>query len=547
MSVRYVLVFVAYFFASEVSLWIQTITGMGTQIWPASGIALTSVLLWGPRVSISIFLATLAIHAFRGDSLFVFLGPAVGNTIEALVGAYICNRPPVFDYSLHKLRDITRLIVGGALFGPFAGALFAVPYIWLTQLHYVDLFYFMQYWAGDSLGVLMVAPLILVFSSAAVPTHNQFHIQLRPKTWVALAVSLLCITLFFTTFRGTAALYFFFPFILWIAIRLGQRGVTVTTLVLATVAISETAMGLGPFASPARSVVNEFSLLLFVATLQTTGMVVAGIFRERENLLADEHKAKQEAENAVRVRNEFLDLAAHELHTPMTSLSLSLQLLRRNPNKHSPEKLRHLLEITWSQAERLKFLSNELLNVSRLERGQMFLHLEELDLRSIVREVVSRFEFNLLEAHCSLTIHDDEVIKGNWDRSRIDEVITNLLSNAIKFGHHHPIEIILSQSNNFATLMVRDHGIGIEPSQQSRLFQRFERGVSGRQYSGLGLGLYICRNIITAHGGSIRVDSRVGEGSVFTVVLPCQLDSQRAAPVFQNSSVHINQNHESRS
>ncbi len=133
---------------------------------------------------------------------------------------------------------------------------------------------------------------------------------------------------------------------------------------------------------------------------------------------------------------------------------------------------------------------------------------------------MERFEVDLSRAGCPVAIHCDGAISGRLDPSRIDRVVTNLLANAVKFGPGKPIDIFLGEHDGTAWLTVQDHGIGIERAQQSRIFGRFARAVSPERYGGLGLGLYISRRIVEAHGGTIRVDSQAGAGSSFTVELP---------------------------
>jgi len=118
---------------------------------------------------------------------------------------------------------------------------------------------------------------------------------------------------------------------------------------------------------------------------------------------------------------------------------------------------------------------------------------------------------------------DRKPVVGWWDRLRVEQVVSNLLSNAIKYGDGQPIVVALDQDGRSARLCVKDHGIGIAPEHHERLFARFERGVSRRQYGGFGLGLWITRQLVDAMGGRISVDSRPGQGATFSIVLP--LDS----------------------
>jgi predicted ATPase/signal transduction histidine kinase len=252
----------------------------------------------------------------------------------------------------------------------------------------------------------------------------------------------------------------------------------------------------------------------------------------RAAIAIDNARLYRASQEAVRARNEFLTVASHELNTPVTSLMLAIQSMRRaGPTGRSidPQATSRLLELVARQGSRLTRLVNDLLDVSRIEAGRLQLELTDVDLGALVREVVERFEADLSQARCAVSIHGDAPAVGRWDRSRIDRVVTNLLANAIKFGAGKPIEIFLGAERGVARLAVRDHGIGIDSSQYNRIFERFERAVSERHYGGLGLGLYISRRIVEDHGGSIRCESRPDAGSTFTVELPCAGPAAMAA------------------
>jgi signal transduction histidine kinase len=208
----------------------------------------------------------------------------------------------------------------------------------------------------------------------------------------------------------------------------------------------------------------------------------------------------------------------------MTSLTLSLRTLQRalRPGQSTPlEVMNQAVDLVSRQGVRLNRLIGDLLDVSRIESGRFPLDRSGVDLGAIVRDVAGRFETELTRARCPLSIRCEAPVSGNWDGSRIDQVVTNLLSNAIKFGAGKTIEILLGQEAGNARLTVRDHGMGIEPTYRSRIFERFGRAVSADHYGGLGLGLYISRQIVEAHGGTIRVESQPGAGSAFMVEVPC--------------------------
>jgi signal transduction histidine kinase len=178
------------------------------------------------------------------------------------------------------------------------------------------------------------------------------------------------------------------------------------------------------------------------------------------------------------------------------------------------------VDIMRRQVRRLSDLINDLLDVARISGGRLKLHFEEVELASLVRDVVSRFELEAERLGARIEVRADVTFVGRWDRLRLEQVVTNLLSNALKYGAGKPIHVGVEAQGGQARLTVRDEGIGIEPRLRARIFEKFERAVSDRHYGGLGLGLYISRQIIETLGGSIEVESTLGQGATFTVLLP---------------------------
>jgi signal transduction histidine kinase len=161
-----------------------------------------------------------------------------------------------------------------------------------------------------------------------------------------------------------------------------------------------------------------------------------------------------------------------------------------------------------------------MLDVSRIAEGRLPLEYEEVDLAALGRETAGRLAKSAAEAGSTVMVSGDGPEWGRWDRLRLEQVLTNLLTNAVKYGEGKPIEFTLDGDADRVRVVVRDGGIGIAPDHQGRIFDRFERAVSSRHYSGLGLGLWICRRIVDAMEGEIGVDSTLGRGATFTVVLP---------------------------
>jgi signal transduction histidine kinase len=243
----------------------------------------------------------------------------------------------------------------------------------------------------------------------------------------------------------------------------------------------------------------------------------------RAAVAIDAARLYREAQEAIQLRDEFLRVASHELRTPLASLLMSLQWLHRKVDAKSPveaETLAKQLDNNIRQGQRLRRLVDDLLATTRFGGGLLELNRSEVDLGELVREVVERFEFDLNRAKCEVSLEVVAPVRGSWDASRLDQVVSNLLSNALKFGPGLPIEIAVSHKGTYAELSVTDHGIGIDPARLDTIFGRFTRGVSSTQYGGLGLGLYVSRQIVEQHGGTISVRSQLGKGSTFTVKLP---------------------------
>lgn len=186
-----------------------------------------------------------------------------------------------------------------------------------------------------------------------------------------------------------------------------------------------------------------------------------------------------------------------------------------------PNEIAVRLRSALRQTRRLGDLINELLDVSRIMHGRLQPERSRVDLASVVADVVDRYQIALEKSGSELELRGiDRPIIGYWDALRIDQIVDNLLSNAIKYGEGKPIVVEIFEDGETAHIVVQDHGIGISPADQERVFGRFERAVSTRYYGGFGLGLWITRQVVEAHGGTIRVQSALGKGSTFEVILP---------------------------
>ncbi len=223
--------------------------------------------------------------------------------------------------------------------------------------------------------------------------------------------------------------------------------------------------------------------------------------------------------HAVRARDEFLSVAAHELRTPLTAVNLALDGVARRSSAGAAnaEWVLRQTESSRRAVRRLNRLVEDLLDMSRIGAGRLELSLEEVELGALVREVAERFAESTASA---LVVEAPQPVVGRFDRSRLEQVLMNLVGNALKYGEGKPVTVAVSAEAGRARLEVRDQGIGIPPESQKRIFERFHRASTARNYGGLGLGLWISRDIVEAHGGRIAVTSAPGSGSAFRVELP---------------------------
>jgi PAS domain S-box-containing protein len=246
-------------------------------------------------------------------------------------------------------------------------------------------------------------------------------------------------------------------------------------------------------------------------------------------MAVDNARLYSESQQAVRLRDEFLSIASHELRTPLTSLHLHLAQLARQGDGLARDAaaeafLAKRIGGIRTQSARLARLVDELLDVSRIAQGTLHLQPERLDLAAVVREVVEGMgtQREASQGEPSVRLEAEEGVVGRWDRLRLEQAVSNLLTNAIKYGEGKPITVEARRHGQQVTVAITDRGLGISPQDQERIFGRFERAVSANHYGGLGLGLYITRQIVQAMGGDVSVRSAVGQGSTFTLRLPLE-------------------------
>ncbi len=258
--------------------------------------------------------------------------------------------------------------------------------------------------------------------------------------------------------------------------------------------------------------------------LDSRPAIVAMAHDTTQRRLADEERRRllAEAQAGVRLRDEFLAVASHELKTPVAALGLEFDLLWRTLGgrvDELPETLLRRFEALRPSLMRLGDLIDDLLDTSLVRAGELALHPEEIDLAALVRKEAARAHRRAPRSKSVIEIDAPRPVIGRWDPRRLPQIVSNLLDNAMKYGLGRPIEISVSSDGVRALLSVRDHGVGIPPADQARIFQLFQRA-SSQSWGGLGLGLFLVRRMAEAHGGRVAVESTAGRGATFRVELP---------------------------
>ena len=247
---------------------------------------------------------------------------------------------------------------------------------------------------------------------------------------------------------------------------------------------------------------------------------------ELEEKIRKQKETEIVLQKALVSRDEFMSICSHELKTPLTSLKMQLQIVDRIRHKQgdefafSPERMDKFLLQADRSIDRIVHLVNDMLDVSRVATGRLSLNLEKVNITELTKEVLERLAPLMEMSNCDVKYNAENDYFAEADKFRIEQVITNLLTNAAKYAPDKPVNVMITNKDNKVHITVQDHGEGISEADQKRIFERFERAVSHHTVSGLGLGLYISKEIIDMHYGTIEVESKMGEGSRFTIGLP---------------------------
>ena len=265
--------------------------------------------------------------------------------------------------------------------------------------------------------------------------------------------------------------------------------------------------------------------------------------QQQEILLCQLQATQLELEHAVRMRDDFMSVVSHEVRTPLNGLHLETQLRKMhvakgNASAFTLDKMRGMVERDERQIQSLIRLIEDMLDVSRIRTGKLSIRPAPFDLSQLVGNVVDRFMPQANAAGMTIDYQCPGPVQGVWDEFRIEQVVANLLTNALRYGGQGAVNVWVESDADWARVHVRDHGVGISEQDQRRIFQQFERASNRQGIAGLGLGLFISEQIVTAHGGHIGVRSTLGQGATFSVSLPREA-SVEADATSSNAQGHM--------
>lgn len=513
-----------YFVTATFGLRMDAVSGFAALVWPPTGVSLAALVAYGCRLWPGVAIGAFAANVWNGAPIAVALGIALGNAAEAWLGASALRRVSDWHGSLDRVKDVVALVGLAALLSTMVSATIGVGSLHLggvVPAEQVGVTW-VAWWLGDMVADLVIAPLLLVwFGGRSEADEAPRWIEVLTLATATVVVSVLIFGAAQTESAPFAwrQSHFLFPVLAWAALRTGQRGTTITVFTVSAFAIWGTALGHGPFARPTLAA-SLYAVQVFMTVGAAMALTLAAATTERL-------RVARELAEAVRARDAFLSIASHELRTPLSALQLQVDLVAR-ARRDGPDAAGRIERIA-RQVARLTKLVNDLLDVSRVTAGPLHLEPETVELHALLVDVVAQQTAEAQRAGVQVKIDARQApIHGRWDRGRLEQVFDNLLTNAIKYGAGKPVEIRLERTNGTAFVSVIDQGIGIPPEHQARVFGRFERAASAKSYGGLGLGLWIVRQIVDASGGSVRVASVPGEGATFVVELPCLASSEAA-------------------
>jgi len=518
-----------YVVAARAGLMLDAVAGFAAPVWAPSGLALAALLILGPRVWPGVFVGAFAANLITGAPVPVALGIGVGNTLEAVLAVYALRRIPDFQISLERLADATGLIVLAAGLSTMVSATIGVASLYFGGIIPLDQITetWRTWWLGDLIADLLVAPVLLVWASRPRGLH---HPERRLE---ALALGISIVGASFLILAGPAGpatatgkftqAYMFFPLLIWAAFRFGQRGAVSTAFIISAIAVWGTATGHGPFVRPALHE-SLIALQTFMGIAAGTFLVLGASISERRRAEEEMRLAHARAAEANKAKADFLAVMSHELRTPLNAISGYVDLMSLGVDGPLTEKQRVSLTRIQLNEQHLLSLIDDVLSFAKIEAGRLDMDIQAVLVRDVstTLEALIRPDLQKRELTFSCDPFSDR-LRVRADPEKLRQILLNFLSNATKFtAQGGRVRLGAEARGDFVRIWVSDTGIGIPADQIAHVFEPFfqvERGPT-RRYPGIGLGLAIARDLARAMGGEVQLESTVGEGSTFSLLLP---------------------------
>jgi signal transduction histidine kinase len=505
-----------YAAAGKAGLSLGNVGGFAAFVWPPTGISLAALLILGHRLWPGVLLGAFVTNVWAGASPAVALGVAIGNTLEAVLGAYVVRRVGDFRGSFESVRHVSALIFGAAALSTLVSATVGVASLTLGGLVHSTAQAaetWRAWWLGDALGNLIVAPVLLTLCTP--------HERIRwSGARVAEATSLVALLVLSSAaiFLGPPSRfhpfefpYVLFPLFIWAALRFQLRGAAAAPALTSAIAVAGAERGLGPFMHDSLPS-GLLAVQSFTGFAVITPLLLAGALEDRAR--------------AVRAQDSTMAAISHDLKNPLSAIVMSGEVLVR---KVADPAARHHVETLHRTVNRMMRLIADIMAVSAIERGLLELQSRAEDARSMIDEALDLLRPLAVAKGVGFDASGVETVQVACDRDRILQVLTNVVGNAIKFCPRETtisLAVISEPAARRAKFSVRDRGPGIPPGERCRVFERY-RHAKVAEGGGSGLGLFIAKGIVHAHGGRIWVESETGAGSTFHFTLPT---ANRGAP-----------------
>ncbi len=543
----------SYYVVSWLVLKKMSLPDFGTPIWPAAGLAIGFLLLWGRSRWFGVSLGAMLTNTILVNNIILIVAPAIGTAIGALISITLILRLARTNYPFAQVKDVVIfsvcILFTGTIFqslvGPFIVCLSGYqPWNEYTQIA-------LGWWVGDAVGILVFAPLILTL---AKKTPN-FEVKSWLNREMLVTIIFLCIVSYFTLIQPQHLEYLLLPPLFWSAFRFGAKITTVLVAIISTVAAVATSYELGVFYDAALNTNSIVLLQLFMGVISVTTMVMLAIVTENHqyklnlkivnteleqrvfdrtrDLQASEAKAQElaaKAETANRAKSAFIANMSHELRSPLNAVIGFSQLMLR-ANNLPPDQYENA-GIIYRSGDYLLTLINHILDLSKIEAGKATLNINDFNLHRLLDDLEDMLHLRASSAGLSLIFQRSESLPLYicTDEVKLRQVLINLLSNAIKFTPVGQITLYVFQGEKITTdcfylhVQVHDTGVGIAPAELPKLFEAFTQAEAGKEMQeGTGLGLAISRKFVQLMGGDISVESELGKGTTFQFYIQSKL------------------------